>query len=83
MGDMAALARLAERYDRMILHESGDAGDTFSVAEDGILYRYSVPVPPQERRQPAPRPSRVHVPAVPLTVLPPLRDLPQQEKRSA
>ncbi len=42
ISDMAALARIAERYDRMILHETNEGSDTFSVADDGVLYRYAV-----------------------------------------
>lgn len=37
-----ALARLAERYDRLILHESRDDGDAFLVEDDGIVYAYLV-----------------------------------------
>jgi hypothetical protein len=38
--DMEALARIAERYERMILHEVGQGFDTFTVADDGVLYQY-------------------------------------------
>jgi signal peptidase len=44
--DMDALGAIAERYDRMILHEESDAADTFSVADEGVLYRYVVPREP-------------------------------------
>ena len=43
VADMDALATIAERYDRMILHEDGEHADTFSVSDDGVLYRYVVP----------------------------------------
>jgi hypothetical protein len=76
MSDMAALARLAERYDRMILHESSELGDTFSVAEDGVLYRFAIPAPAQARPEPRPK-------YQPIAALPALRDVPQPEKRSA
>ena len=42
VSDMEALVKLAERYDRMILHETNEGSDTFSVADDGVLYRYAV-----------------------------------------
>jgi signal peptidase I len=37
------LVQLAERYDRVILHEQNDLGDTYRVADDGVLYVYVVP----------------------------------------
>lgn len=40
VSDMAALARIAERYDRMILHEQVGGQDSYFVADDGVLYRY-------------------------------------------
>jgi signal peptidase I len=40
VSDMAALGRIAERYDRMILHEKVAGQDAYFVAEDGVLYRY-------------------------------------------
>ena len=40
MDDIEALARIAERYERMILHEAGNGFDTFTVADDGVLYQY-------------------------------------------
>ena len=43
LGDMETLVRIAERYDRMILHESMMGADTFWVPEDGVLYRYAIP----------------------------------------
>jgi signal peptidase I len=39
---MGALARLAERYERLILHERSERGDAFLVEDDGIVYRYEV-----------------------------------------
>ena len=39
---MDALARLAERYDRLILHERRDDADAFLVEDDGIVYTYLV-----------------------------------------
>jgi hypothetical protein len=65
LDDMETLVRIAERYDRMILHERMMGADTFCVPEDGILYRYAIPsevlfsYPPEvlqflaERTQPA------------------------------
>lgn len=42
VASMAALARLAEQYDRLILHERRDEGDAFLVEDDGIAYTYLV-----------------------------------------
>jgi signal peptidase I len=39
---METLVRLAERYDRMILHEEGDDGHSYRLADDGVLYVYLV-----------------------------------------
>jgi hypothetical protein len=37
---MDALARLAERYERMILHERRGDRDAFVVEDDGVAYTY-------------------------------------------
>ena len=37
-----ALALIAERYERLILHERRDGRDTFLVEDDGIVYRHDV-----------------------------------------
>jgi len=37
---MDALARLAERYERMILHEEASGLHVYAVEEDGVVYRY-------------------------------------------
>jgi signal peptidase I len=42
VASMAALARLAEQYDRLILHERRADGDTFLVEDDGLVYAYAV-----------------------------------------
>jgi signal peptidase I len=36
------LARLAERYDRLILHEQSALGHSYRVADEGVLYIYLV-----------------------------------------
>jgi signal peptidase I len=36
------LARLAERYDRLILHEQTPLGHSYRIADDGILYIYLI-----------------------------------------
>jgi signal peptidase I len=41
VADMDALVKIAARYDRMILHEAGDDTDAYSVADDGVLYRFA------------------------------------------
>ncbi|HKI93283.1 MAG TPA: signal peptidase I [Gaiellaceae bacterium] len=42
VADMDALVKIAERYERMILHERERGEDTFSVSDDGVVYRYVV-----------------------------------------
>ena len=42
VASMDALARLAERYDRLILHEHREDGDAFLVEDDGVAYAYVV-----------------------------------------
>ena len=39
---MEKLVELAQRYDRMILHEESDLGHSYRIAEEGILYVYLV-----------------------------------------
>jgi hypothetical protein len=39
---IGALALIAERYERLILHERHDGFDTFLVEDDGIVYRHDV-----------------------------------------
>jgi hypothetical protein len=50
---MEGLVRLAERYERMILHEVFEGTDSYLVEEDGVVYRYRTGVP-----EPAPAPLR-------------------------
>lgn len=42
VASMEALARLAERYDRLILHEHRVDGDAFLVEDGGIVFTYAV-----------------------------------------
>ena len=42
VASMEALARLAERYDRLILHERRADGDAFLVEDGGIVFTYAV-----------------------------------------
>jgi hypothetical protein len=42
VASMEALARLAEQYDRLILHERRDDGDAFLVEDGGIVFTYAV-----------------------------------------
>ncbi len=62
---MEALVRLAEHYERMILHEAEHDGvHSFVVEDDGVVYRYETrePPPPKPERPPgaatAPSPER-------------------------
>jgi hypothetical protein len=41
VSDMDALARIAERYDRSILHEHGAQGDIFWVTDESGQFRYA------------------------------------------
>jgi signal peptidase len=42
VASMEALARLAEQYDRLILHERRADGDAFLVEDGGIVFTYAV-----------------------------------------
>jgi signal peptidase I len=55
--DIKTLIRLAERYDRMILHEQSELGHSYRIADEGVLYVYLIesnhatllpPAPPAE-----------------------------------
>jgi hypothetical protein len=43
-----ALVRIAERYDRLILHETRGGGHSFLVDDAGVVYRYDIGSPPEE-----------------------------------
>ncbi len=43
---MEALVRIAERYDRLVLHEQHWGGHSFLVDDAGLVYRYDVGTPP-------------------------------------
>jgi hypothetical protein len=43
---MEALVRIAERYDRLVLHEEHWGGHSFLVDDAGLVYRYDVGAPP-------------------------------------
>ncbi|MGA2455244.1 MAG: signal peptidase I [Solirubrobacteraceae bacterium] len=45
VADMNALARIAEHYDRSILHETTVAGDAFWVADESGQFRYTIGAP--------------------------------------
>jgi signal peptidase I len=80
LAGIEALASIAEHYERMILHEHGDDGDTYSVADDGVLYRYAVPANSPE---PDPEPEPAPPAPVALTAVPALRDRRASQRRSA
>ena len=40
MTSIHALAQLAERSERLILHDQRDGADTYLVDDEGTLYRY-------------------------------------------
>jgi hypothetical protein len=39
---METLTKLAERYDRMILHEHNELGHSYRIADEGVLYVYLI-----------------------------------------
>jgi signal peptidase I len=45
VGDMDALARIAEHYDRSILHEATAVGDAFWVTDESGQFRYALGAP--------------------------------------
>lgn len=45
VADMDALARIAARYERVILHERGADGEAFWVADESAQYRYAIAQP--------------------------------------
>ncbi len=47
MPSLEELATVAERYERAVLHTVNQSEEIFGVAEDGVLYRFSVPVAPK------------------------------------
>lgn len=47
MPSLEELASVAERYERAVLHTVNQAEEIFGVAEDGVLYRFRVPVAPK------------------------------------
>ena len=52
---MDALGRLAEHYERMILHEAEHDGvHSYVVEDDGVVYRYETREPPAPRPEKAP-----------------------------
>ena len=69
----ADLLRIAERSERMILHEERDGTHTYVVEEGGLLLRYRVrddePAPPREEAvvEPAPAPKKAPEAAPPTS----------------
>ena len=61
-----ALVRVAERYDRLVLHETRAGGHSFLVDDAGVVYRYDIGSPPEEATEIRldsalrPRPSHLH-----------------------
>jgi signal peptidase I len=62
VSDMETLVRLAERYDRMILHEESELGLSYRVADEGVLYVYLVGNPGSGELPPLPIPSAPKTP---------------------
>lgn len=59
--DLSTLARLAERYGLLILHWTRSGIETFIVQDDGMTYRYRVPI---HDDAPAPAPASVSNPSI-------------------
>ena len=53
VADMEALVRIAEHYDRSILHETTAGGEAFWVTDESGQFRYSVGAPALAGTQPA------------------------------
>jgi signal peptidase I len=65
---MEALVRIAERYDRLVLHEERDGLHSFLVDDAGLVYRYDVGGPAEATTEIRPantlRPRPVHIRSV-------------------
>ena len=53
VADIDALARVAEHYDRSILHEKTERGETFWVADESGQFRYALGAPARSDDAPA------------------------------
>ena len=63
VSDAAALRRVAERFDTLVLHHAGEDEDVFAVRDVDATYRFVVPGGREARsRPPVPAPVRVPVP---------------------
>lgn len=60
VADMESLVRIAEHYDRSILHEQTDGGEAFWVTDESGQFRYAVGAPGQAQAR-----DGVHVPVAP------------------
>ncbi|MGH2806924.1 MAG: hypothetical protein ACRDKT_06585 [Actinomycetota bacterium] len=56
VSDFETLARLAEQFEQVILHEAARGGHVYTVTCDGLIYRYRV-MPP-DKEEPVVEPSR-------------------------
>jgi signal peptidase I len=63
VADMDALTRIAEHYDRSILHEKTEHGDAFWVTDESGHFRYTAPAEAQPGESVAP--ARVAIPSEP------------------
>jgi hypothetical protein len=53
VADIDALVRIAEHYERSILHERAEQGDAFWVTDESGQFRYQLQSPAQDAAQPA------------------------------
>ncbi len=59
MTSIDALAQLAERSDRLILHHHRDDADTYLVDDEGTLYRYRISLASREHPAPGDATNRI------------------------
>jgi signal peptidase I len=57
VSDMDALVRIAEHYERSILHEASPEGESFWVTDESGQFRYTLGAPAPAPRQPPVQPS--------------------------
>ncbi|SDF50384.1 signal peptidase I [Blastococcus fimeti] len=68
VSDPAALRRVAERVDGLVLHHAGPDGQTFAVQDNETTYRFVFPDTAITRTPPPPPPPAVRLAPPPLTV---------------
>ncbi len=80
VADMDALARIAEHYDRSILHETGGQGDAFWVTDESGQFRYTVGAAASPTPGQLAEPVRPIAPAQPVAPESPTPERPPREQ---